>query len=87
MLLDRKPLSVFVDGLRSGLPVDGGGERWSLIAPRGEHRIEILTATPTGAAINAWGWLSASAITAFGAVTTALMLAIYFHLRTRRGSP
>jgi hypothetical protein len=84
LLVNQKPLTVLVDGRSAELPVQGSGERWTVFAPPGEHRVELVTATRTGVAVNVWGWLSASVITAFGALTTILMIVIYSHLRFRR---
>ncbi len=40
--------------------------------------------TKAGVAVNMWGWASASAITAFGGIATALMVFIYLEVRVRR---
>ncbi len=84
MLLNQAPLAVSVDGRDSDLRTDRAADGWYLLVPPGDHTIEIVTATRAGVAVNEWGWISASAIAAFGTLTTVLMLAIYFRLRVRR---
>jgi hypothetical protein len=83
--LNLPPLEVRIDNRLEELPpVHGTGGRWWLVAPKGEHEMEILTTTQTGVVLNLWSWLSASAITTFGAVTTLLMVIIYAYIRVRR---
>jgi hypothetical protein len=86
VLLNQRPLAVRVDDRDAELPVVESGEAWALLAPRGEHRIEIDTSTRAGLVVSFWAWISASVIAGFGAVTTAAMAAIYLHLRLRRAS-
>ena len=64
--------------------VEEGQGAWAVVAPRGENTIEVETATPVGAWVGLWSYLSSSAIAAFGAITSILMIAIYLHLRWRK---
>ena len=74
-----------MDGRRvDGLWEAASGENWAVLAPRGEHHLVIETLTRAGVLVNFWSWMSASAIAGFGALTTALMVAIYLHIRMRR---
>jgi len=84
ILLNQRPQEMRLNGVRKQLTVEGAGGRWWVIAPRGEHVIDLTTATETGVVINMWSWLSASAISAFGLLTSALMLLIYLFIRIRR---
>jgi uncharacterized protein YdaL len=84
VLVNEMPLSILVDGREASLKVEPGAGAWAILAPLGEHTLAIQTATRTGVAVNLWSYLSASVITAFGAIATFLMAAIYFHLRWRR---
>ncbi|MBI3698003.1 MAG: hypothetical protein HY238_24605, partial [Acidobacteria bacterium] len=85
LLLNQKPLGLLVDGRRAPPAWEpAGGGVWALLVPRGEHRVEVETFTSAGVLVNVWGAASASAIAAFGALTTALMIGIYLHLRVRR---
>jgi hypothetical protein len=86
LLVNRRPLAVRVDGRTTELPLVDNGETWALLAPRGEHRVEIETSTRAGVFVSFWSWVSASAIAGFGAVTAGLMAGIYLHLRLRRAS-
>ena len=51
---------------------------------RRDHRAEVITNTKAGVAVKVFGWASSSAIGAFGLLATALMMAIYLHVRLRR---
>lgn len=85
LLLNQRPREVVVDGRRVDLESEpAGGGNWAVLAPRGEHRVVIETLTRAGILVGLWSWTSASAIAIFGALTTALMAAIYLHLRMRR---
>ncbi|HYM13306.1 MAG TPA: hypothetical protein VEU62_21385, partial [Bryobacterales bacterium] len=85
LLLNQKPREMFVDGARvAGRWEAAGGGNWAVLAPRGEHEVRIEMLTRAGVFVNAWGWMSGAAIATFGALTTALMAALYFHIRMRR---
>jgi hypothetical protein len=84
LLLNQKPLAVRVDEQTWLASVEEGEGRWALTAPRGEHTLEVETATPAGVFVSLWSFVSSSAIAAFGALTSILMIAIYLHLRWRR---
>ncbi len=84
LLLNQKPVSVRVEGQVWPASVEEGQGVWAIVVPRGEHMIEVETATPVGAWVGLWSYLSSSAIAAFGALTSVLMVAIYLRLRWRR---
>jgi hypothetical protein len=85
ILLNQRPREVFVDDRRVEAPLEqAGGGNWAVVLPRGEHRAVVETATRAGVLLNLWGWISASAIAAFGALTAALMIGIYLRIRLRR---
>jgi hypothetical protein len=84
ILLNQPPREVRLEGVVASLPVQSAAGRWWLIAPRGEHSLEIITTSESGVVLNVWSWFSASAITAYGALTTLLMLLIYTYIRVRR---
>jgi hypothetical protein len=86
VVLNRRPEEIFVDGSRSNLQAETGGGRWWVIAPRGEHALNLRTTDETGVVLNVWSWLSASVITALGAFATALMLLMYLFIRLKRVS-
>ena len=81
IVLTQRPEEILVDGQRTGIPVDGRGDEWVILAPRGEHRLEITTLTRAGLAINWSSWILSSVIVAFGASATLLMLWLYIRLR------
>jgi len=83
-VLNQKPLAVRVDAQPWQREPEEATGRWAVVLPRGEHRVDVVTATRAGALVGLWSYLSSSAIAAFGAITTILMIAIYFHLRWRR---
>jgi hypothetical protein len=86
LLLSQRPREMLVDGRRANLPTEpSGGGAWAVLAPRGEHQVVIETLTRAGILVGLWSWASASVIAAFGALTLALMAAIYLRLRMRRG--
>ncbi len=84
LLLNQKPLSVRVDEHTWPASAEEGEGRWAVVAPRGEHTVEVETATRAGVFVGLWSYVSSSAIAAFGALTSILMIAIYLHLRWRR---
>jgi hypothetical protein len=84
ILLNQPPLAVRLEGRPAALPIRASGGRWWLLAPRGEHSLEVITTTESGVVLNVWSWFSASAISAYGAFTTLLMMAIYLYIRVRR---
>jgi hypothetical protein len=84
ILLNQPPQSIRLEGVEVTLPIKSAGGRWWVIAPRGEHSLEIITASESGVALNVWSWFSSSAITAYGALTSVLMLGIYSYIRLRR---
>lgn len=84
ILLNQPPQEIRLEGEPADLPVQSAAGRWWLIAPRGEHSVEIITTSETGVVLNVWSWLSASAITAYGALVTLLMAGIYAYIRVRR---
>jgi uncharacterized protein YdaL len=84
LLLNQKPLAVRLDGVDAKPLVEEGGGRFALLVPAGEHSVEVNTSTSAGALVNLWSYISASAIAAFGAVTTFLMAAIYLRIRLNR---
>jgi len=86
LLLNRKPLEVRINGRPVQPPVEERAQAWALLVPRGENQVEVETTTRTSVLLGFWSWLSASAIAAFGAASTALMAAIYLHLRLRRAA-
>jgi hypothetical protein len=85
LVMNQKPIAVRINGRDAEAPVEEGEGRWALLLPRGEHDVEIETASRAGVFVNVWSYASASAIVAFGALTTLLMAAIYLRLRFRRG--
>ena len=64
--------------------MERNGRNWAVVFPAGNHRAEVITNTKAGVAVKVFGWASASAIGAFGLLVTALMMAIYLHVRLRR---
>lgn len=84
ILLNAEPRGTLLDGQSRDLAAQRSGDNWWLVAPRGEHRIEIATAGQAGVVLNLWSWLSASAIVLFGALTTLAMVGIYLQIRIRR---
>jgi uncharacterized protein YdaL len=81
VVLSRRPESIAVDGVEASLPVDGHGDEWVVLAPKGEHRLEIRTLSSAGLAINWWSRIWSSTAAVFGAAATALMLWFYFRIR------
>ncbi len=85
LVLNQKPLEIRVDGRKAELPLESApGGHWTVLAPRGEHEIEAITLTQAGILVRLWSEASASTITAFGAISTLGMAAIYLALRMRR---
>lgn len=83
IVLSRKPQEISVDGGKANLPVEGQGDEWVLLAPRGEHRLDITTLTRAGLAVNWSSWILSSVLTVVGAAVTLRMLWLYLQLRTR----
>ena len=83
IVLSRKPQEISVDGGRANLSVEGHGDEWVLLAPRGEHRLDITTLTHAGLAVNWSSWILSSVLTVIGAAVTLRMLWFYLQLRTR----
>lgn len=84
VVFNRRPREILIDGRKSQFTTIENAGAWSVAFPGGEHWVAVVTNTTAGVAVNLWGWASASAITAFGAVATALMALIYFEVRLRR---
>jgi hypothetical protein len=84
ILLNQRPQGTYLDGRATAVPAQPGGGNWWIIAPRGEHQIEIVTASQAGVFVNVWSWLSASAISTFGGLATFCMAGIYLYIRLRR---
>ena len=84
MVLNQKPDEVLVDGRPVPLAAHAAGENWWMVAPRGEHRLQIATTSQAGMLLNRWSWFSSSAIVLFGALTSVLMALIYVQIRFRR---
>ena len=83
LVLTRRPQEISVDGQPVTIPVEGHGDEWTILAPRGEHRLEVRTFTRAGLAVNWSSWILSSVLAAFGAVATLFMLWFYAHLRVR----
>ncbi|HEX8878785.1 MAG TPA: hypothetical protein VF749_02090, partial [Candidatus Acidoferrum sp.] len=83
IVMSRKPQEILVDGGEANLPVEGHGDEWVLLAPRGDHRLDITTLTRAGLAVNWSSWILSSLLTVLGAAVTLRMLWFYLQLRTR----
>lgn len=81
IVLTQRPQGILVDGHRASIPVEGRGDEWVVLAPRGEHRLDITTLTSAGLAVNRSSWILSSVIAVFGAVATLLMFWFYLRLR------
>ena len=81
IVLTQRPQEILVDGHRTSIPVEGRGDEWVILVPRGEHRLEITTLTRAGLAVNWSSWILSSVIVVFGSAATLLMLWFYFRLR------
>jgi hypothetical protein len=79
--MSRKPQEISVDGGKADLPVEGHGDEWVLLAPRGKHIVEVRTLTATGLAVTWWSEVWAWAITLLGATAILFMLRLYFRVR------
>jgi uncharacterized protein YdaL len=84
LVFNQKPRETYVDGKLVDVVLEPSGSNWAAVFPAGHHSVAVVTNTKAGIAVNVWGWLSASAIAAFGALSTAMMLAIYLQVRLRR---
>ena len=84
VVFNQKPREILIDGRSSDFSSLETGGTWALEFPGGEHWVAVVTNSKAGVAVNLWGWASASAITAFGGIATALMALIYFEVRLRR---
>jgi hypothetical protein len=87
IVLTQKPQGISVDGHPASIPVEGHGDEWVVLAPRGEHRLKIVTLTKAGLAVNWSSRILSSVIVVFGAGTTLLMLWFYFRLRVNPAQP
>jgi hypothetical protein len=76
-----------VDGHKVSIPVEGHRDEWVVLAPRGEHYLEIITLTNAGLAVNWSSRILSSVIVVFGAATTLLMLWFYVRLRVNATEP
>jgi len=81
IVVTQRPQEILLDGSRTSIPVEGHGDEWVILAPRGEHRLEITTLTRAGLAVDRSSWILSSVIVVFGAIATLLMLWFYFRLR------
>lgn len=87
IVLNQQPLGISLDGRRTSIPVEGHGDEWVILAPRGEHHLEVITLTNVGLAVNWSSRILSSVIVAFGAATTLLMLWFYLRLRVNPAEP
>lgn len=83
LVLTRRPQEISVDGRQVAIPVEGHGDEWAILAPRGEHRLDVRTVTRADLAVNWSSWILSSVLAAFGAAATLCMLWFYAHLRVR----
>jgi hypothetical protein len=84
VVFNQPPLDILIDGKATPVETMESGGTWIAMLPGGDHWASVTTATKAGVAVNLWGWASASAITAFGGIATALMVFIYLEVRVRR---
>jgi len=87
IVLTQKPQRISVDGHTASIPVEGHGGEWVVLAPRGEHHLEIITLTNAGLVVNRSSQILSSLIVVFGAATTLLMLWFYVRLRISATEP
>jgi hypothetical protein len=83
IVVNRMPHKISVDGHRADLPIEGHGDQWVFLAPRGEHFLEVTTLTTAGLAVDWWSRIWSWTITAFGATATVSMLVFYLRLRQK----
>jgi hypothetical protein len=81
IVLSRRPQEISVDGGKADLPVQGHGDEWVLLAPRGKHFVEVRTLTATGLAVTWWSQIWSWAISLLGATAILFMLWLYFRVR------
>ena len=79
--MNREPLVVSIDGRKANLRADGHGDEWVLLAPKGQHSLEVTTLSSTGLAVNWWSQVWSWLVTILGGGVTLLMLWFYFRLR------
>jgi hypothetical protein len=87
IVVNRRPREISVDGNHINLPIEGHGNEWVLLAPRGEHSIQLMTLSSAGLAVNWWSRIWSWGITVSGASASLLMLLFYFRLRLNSQTP
>ena len=81
IVVNREPLVVSIDGRKANLTAEGHGDEWVLLAPKGQHSLEVTTLSSTGLAVNWWSQVWSWLVTILGGGVTLLMLWFYFRLR------
>jgi uncharacterized protein YdaL len=81
IVVNREPHKISIDGRRADLPIEGHGDQWVLIAPRGKHSLEVTTFSSAGLAVSWWSRIWSWTITTFSAMATVVILWFYFRLR------
>jgi uncharacterized protein YdaL len=81
IVMSRKPQGISIDGGKADLPVEGHGDEWVLLVPRGKHLVEVRALTATGLVVTWWSQIWSWSITLLGATAILFMLWMYFRLR------
>jgi hypothetical protein len=82
--LNKKPLTIFVDGSEQPLAVLKGNERFTVMLPPGRHEIKMITQNTVSYGINLTSLLSSSLIVVFGFTAVALLMVFYVIVRIKR---
>jgi hypothetical protein len=82
VVISRRPQGISVDGQAVQIPVEGDGDQWIILAPRGEHRLDITMLNRADLTVNWSSWILSSLLALIGAIVTLRMLWFYLQLRT-----
>lgn len=86
IVLTRKPEQISLDGREIDLPIEGRGNDWILLAPRGTHTAEVGTVTSAGIAVSWWSQIWSWGIALLGATAIMFMAGLYFRVRLSSAS-
>ncbi len=80
----RKPSKITVDGTNYKFRVQSGADCFSVMLPKGSHKVEVITGDQMTYDINLTSLWSISAIAVYGIIAVGLLVLLYFSLKLLR---
>jgi hypothetical protein len=84
MLFSKSPENVKVDGVTSSVSVLKSDNGYMIVAPPGQHRVQVQTQSAFSYAIDFTSWVSASLIVLFGMLSSGLLAVLFLITVIRR---